>query len=86
MQYSLALYLLKILYSAIWNIKIFHVPKDENTLWLRLNYYTPKMWGHRQQWISHKMEIRYPEQLKKTLPIQPIYLKIEPIGQIGRAV
>ena len=82
MQYSLALYLLKIRYSAIWNIKIFRVPKDENALWLRLNYYTPKMWGHRQQWISHKMEIRYPEQLKKYCPFTS---KLSQIGQIGHA-
>ena len=34
-------------------------------LWLKLNYYTLKMWGHRLQWISHKMNIWHPEQLKK---------------------
>ena len=28
-----------------------------NFTMLRLSYYTPKMWGHRQQWISHKMNM-----------------------------
>ena len=36
-----------------------------NALWLWLNYCIPKMWGHRWRWISHKMNIRYPGQLKK---------------------
>ena len=45
------------------------------------------MRAHRSQWISHKINIRHPEQLKKLkswatslteLPIQPIYLKIGP--------
>ena len=48
-------------------------------LWLRLNYYTPKMRGHRQQWISHKMKNRHQWQLEKSksfgakyqLPIWP---------------
>ena len=35
------------------------------TLWLRLNYYTHKIGGHRYHWISHKMNIRHPGQLKK---------------------
>ena len=35
------------------------------SLWLRLNYYTSKMRGHRQQWISHQMNNRRPWQLKK---------------------
>jgi hypothetical protein len=36
-----------------------------NTLWLRVNYYTQKIGGHRKQWISHKMNILHPGQLKK---------------------
>ena len=38
---------------------------SHTTLWLRLNYYTPKMRGHRWQWISHEINIRHPGQLKK---------------------
>mgnify|MGYP007086851877 CR=1 FL=1 len=36
-----------------------------DTLWLRQNYYTSKMRGHRQQWISYKMNNWHPWQLKK---------------------
>ena len=42
-------------------------------LWLRLNYYTPKMRGHRQQWISNKMNIRHPGQLKKSKSCGPFW-------------
>ena len=43
-----------------------------NSLWLRLNYYTPKMRGHRWQWISNKIKIRRPGQLKKSKSWGPI--------------
>ena len=32
---------------------------------LRLKWYTLKMWAHKEQWISHKMNNRHPWQLKK---------------------
>ena len=38
----------------------------DSTNWLRLNYHTQRMRGHRQQWISHKMNNRHPWQLKKS--------------------
>ena len=44
---------------------IFYLHLDGYTLWLRLNYYTQKIGGHRQHWILHKMNIRHPGQLKK---------------------
>ena len=42
-----------------------NLKRQHNTLWLRVNYYTQKIGRHRQQWISHKMNIRHPGQLKK---------------------
>ena len=47
--------------------------KTINTLWLRLNYYTPKMRGHRQQKISNKMDIRHPGQLKESKSWGPFW-------------
>ena len=43
------------------------------SLWLRLNYYTPKMQGHKQQWISHKMNNWHPWQLKKSKSWGPFW-------------
>ena len=34
-------------------------------LWLRLNYHTKEIVGHRWQWFSHRMDIGHLGQLKK---------------------
>ena len=33
----------------------------------------PKMWGNKLQWISHKINIRRPGQLKKTKTWEPFW-------------
>ena len=54
------------MYCTCWKLhnKFVYKVYQFLTLWLRLNYYAPKMRGHRKQWISNKMNIRHPGQLK----------------------
>ena len=41
--------------------------------WLKLKQYTQKMWGHKYQWISHKINIQQPGQLKKWKSWEPFW-------------
>jgi hypothetical protein len=43
------------------------------SLWLRLNYYTLKIGGHRKQWISHKVNMWHPGQLKQNKSWGPFW-------------
>ena len=57
------------------NVRALNSYTDDNTLlWLRLNYYTPKMWGQRQL------------PAKQHCQSSPFTSKLRQIGQVGSAV
>ena len=63
---SLAAQLLSSIFLQNYSIKNYlSFSLESLPLWLRLNYYTKNIGGHRQQWISHKMNDRQLGQFKK---------------------